>query len=365
MSEPVDPHEGRDQLRRLIDAAPPVTADEARAIAASDPTLGALAAIDAEDGGSGRRRLTPVLLAAAAALLVLVGAAPLVWPDGDEDTDVATGPPTSTAPGPAATVLAPVGDDPLVSCDPTDGGWYRVSAWSNPVGAENADDPVSTALRNGLTLKSALETANSVEPLVPGLPTDTWRRLAETDTEVLFGAGELDLDQVALDELGPMVSIAKVELTDGTWRLAEQHGGSCNDLWVHPGEGHSVARWWIADEDLPLPSDTTELPVSIPSWAMPCGPSVSAEDVLGPDVVETDTTVTVRIAYAVPQIDASDNGACDMGGVGDHADDPPIIVNVQLAAPLGGRAILDGNRYPAPTIRREPQPKRQEPSSPP
>jgi hypothetical protein len=348
MSEPRDP---RDDLRRLIDSVEPVTETEARQRAASDPSVGALGPDDGSESHRGA-----LLAAVAAVVALLVGGGVLVWRDADDDT-VTTGPATSEAPTvlpPTPTVLAPIGDDPIVSCDPADDEWYRLSAWSGPTGAENADDPPATAFRSYLQLKSALETANSVEPLVPELPTGTWRRVAESPTEVLFGAGDLDLDQIASDDLGPMISVAHVELVDGSWQVSRGGGGSCNELWVYPGDGRSAAGWGVTD-DLPLPPETTELHVAIESRLVVCPPEVTAEDVVGPDVIEAADSVTIRTALAVPMPTDED---C-LPSMGDRPE--PVVVTVRLRQPLGDRAILDGNVYPAAVIDLEPRPQREPP----
>jgi hypothetical protein len=357
MTEQRDP---RDELRRLIDSVEPVTDADARALASTDRGIASLTA-----GSADAERRSPPLVAAAVLVVLVVGVGVLAWRQADDDT-VTTGPSTTDVPttlGPATTVLAPVGDDPIVSCDPEDHEWYRLSAWSQPVGAEFEDDPASTALRNYLVLVLGLGTDEPVGPedLIP-----SWRRVWESERVVLFGSGDFDLERIRSDALGPDLAIARVELVDGNWQWSGLGSGTCNDLYLFPGEGNSIGRWSIAEEALPLAPDATEIPILLPSWLYPCGPTVTEEDVLGPDVIETDESVTVRAVFDVPDPRATDDDCTGSDEVRTRLESPPdpIRLTLRLRAPLGDRSILDGNRYPAESLNLMPEPEDPRPPTP-
>jgi hypothetical protein len=358
--EPMDPNKARDELRRLIDAAEPVTAEEARALAAGDPSGDALTPVDGDDGARNLRQRAPMLLAAAAAVVLLVGGGLLVWQDGDEESGVTTGPSTTTTVlGPVATVLPPVGDDPIVSCDPDDSEeWYPLSAWSRPPGDEFADDPAAHALLSYQRIMFGYSSNTPVDENTPLEP--TWRRLWETDDLVLFGAGDFNLEAITSDETGPIVTVARVRLDDdGEWRYSGVSSGTCNELTMYPGPDRSIPQWWIDEALLPLSPDATEVTLSFGSWLYPCGPAIDTSDIIGPDIIETSDAVTIRAVIDVPQRTPDDDEcARDMlDMLEEHEDDPPIEVTVRLREPLGSRIILDGSRYPAAPVNLEPEPE--------
>jgi hypothetical protein len=339
----------RDELRRLIDSAEPVTAAEvrARAGAGQDDTDGLVA----QDETRVRR---PLLLAAAAAVLVVLVAGLLAW-DQSDDARVTTGPTTSTSLGPSPTVLAPIGDDPLVSCDPFDANaWFSLSVWSEPPGAENDPDPAAVAFRAYLDLRQKAVDEGLVpdSPMFPAELPETWRRLSETDDLVVFGAGELDPTELPA-EPGPLLTFARAERVDGVWRAFESGAGTCNRLTVHPGDGNSIANWWVPEELRPVDPAATELRIRVSDF--PCSRPFGPQQVLGPDVVETSTSVTIRLALALPPVDIED---C-MSPVDALPEQSWVDLTVRLRSPLGDRQVLDATQHPPTAVDLQPPPPEQ------
>lgn len=339
-----------DEIRKLIESVDAVTDAEARARAElrSEPT---------GSSRSSRRRGIAYALAAASVALV-VGATALVGLSRSEPDGVQT----TGEGGPTPTVLPPVGDDPVVSCDSDfDADWFRVSAWSNPTGAENDGTPAAEVLRTYLLGQQMMADAG-IDPLAPELPQSPWRLLSADETHVLWGAGDLDLERIAGDELGPLVSFLRADLVDGTWQTAGGGGGSCNTLYVQPPDGMSVARWGIAPADLPGP-DATRLTLTIDTF-LRCGDPVTAEEIAGPDVVETADAVTIRLAIDRPPADRDDMADCmrERAREGEADEPDPLEVDVDLAEPLGDRQVVDANQFPARAIDLAPVPEPETPA---
>jgi hypothetical protein len=284
-------------------------------------------------------------------LLLATGLAVTLWVR-DDGTTTATGPTTTvddSVIGPRDPQLPPVGDDPVVSCDPWRDQWYRRSALDGPTGVENETDPAATALRNHLAFMQVL--TEGVPPLTP-VPANTWRRLAATDTKVLFGAGEFAGEM-------PLLGFQEFELVDGTWQNVGSNSGTCNELWVQPPHGLSIAQWHLGEGER-LEPDATELRVAINVAVPICAqPPLRLDELVGPDVVETDETVTIRVATRRP-LRAPDNDPDCLSEAGRDGmpDMRPVEVTVALRSPLGDRQVLDGNLFPARDV--EPTPVERE-----
>jgi hypothetical protein len=331
-----------DQIKRIVDSVAPVTAAEARSVADTASPAG-----DVDPESSTRR----VLIAVAAILAVVALAGLAFWrfdSPGEESVAVV---------GPVPTVLPPVGDDPVVSCDPLEGEQFRLSAWSNPTGAELADDPAAAALRRHLLVQAMAE-ENGVGTFTPS--TSTFRRLSESSDHVLFGRGDFDLAAIESDDLGPALSFSHVELVDGTWRYAGTSGGTCNELWVWPPHGQAIGNWAIASDDLPS-GEATELTLTVYPPAF-CSSAITEEDIVGPDVVETVDAVTIRVVLDVPAPNRDQIGECTLDP---NFQADPVVISVPLSAPLGDRAVFDANHYPASRVNLNPLPESDTPSEPP
>lgn len=326
-----------DAIRHLIDGVEPVSAEEARSRA--DAGRGS---IDPEPGLRGRRP-TLVLATAAVAATFAIGAvvvgtrapSPSTLDAGVDGTTLPT-----TITGPPPTVLPPVGDDPLVTCnsmDP-DPNWFRISAWSGPVTGEGLDLPAADVLRRQYVINDMAKTNGAVLPY-PDVPIESWRLLRADPTEVLWALGDLDMDQVNLDTIGPILTFVRAELVDGVWQPAGGGGGSCNELSVKPPAGASTASWGLPER---LGPDATSFPVTV--YALDRCDVLTPADLLGPDVVETADAVTIRVAIDRPPSTIDERLACEQP---DHREPTTVTVTVNLAAPLGDRELLDAGWYPA------------------
>jgi hypothetical protein len=326
-------------IRQIIDSVDPVTAAEARGRAdAGDASI--------EPPPGARRRPALVLAAAAVAatlvVVVIVVATRSPGPSTVDTTHVGTTVPTTIS-GPAPTVLPPVGDDPLVTCDVFDQTWFRISAWSGPATGEGLDLPAADVLRRQYLIND-MARINGVVPPYPDVPIESWRLLRADETEVLWGLGDFDLDQVNLDTIGPILTFVRAELVDGGWQPASVGAGSCNELSVKPPAGASNASWGLPE--VPGP-DATSFPITV--YALDRCDDLTPGDLLGPDVVETDDAVTIRVAIDRPPVTIDDRLACEEP---EHREMTTVTVTVNLAAPLGDRELLDAGLFPAgPVIR--------------
>lgn len=324
----------REELRRLIDSAEPVTEAEARARA--DAGRDETEVLTAPAVARAQR---PLLLAAAAAVLVVLVAGLLAW-DQSDDARVTTGSMVSTTVTPPATVLEPTGHDPLVSCDDFDlFHFFPLSALSSPTGAEMVEDPPTEALRESAAVQQDLGT----------VPSGPWRRIVDTEDRVLYMVG--DLDPADLDGSSPVGFVEIVRL-DGRWSEGSSMFGPCNRLVLHPGEGNVVAHWRLDPDSLPVDvSAATALRLEVRGNLLWCPGVLRQAELVGPDVIESEQSVTIRVAFADPPIDPFD---CE----GESVEESPIEVTVPLNAPLGDRQVLDGNVYPARVVDRQLAPPR-------
>jgi hypothetical protein len=301
----------REQLRHLVDQAIPISAEDIQAHRQL---------IDERSltRSPGRRR--PIIYASVAAVFVLVIVA-LAVVRGTGRNDPGDPSDYQSEQGlPPATVLASPGDDPMVRCAPDD-PWFPYSALSGPTVASDDPDPAVQALN--------LAVSTSADP--PGGPGGTgWRRLAATDNQVFFGMGEPPLFLHVTVERQP----------NGQWRSTGRGGGYCS-LRVQPPAGLSSAGWGIDQTDPPQP-ESTEIQLLVSPYAVCPGPPLQPDEIVGPDVVETTDTVTIRLALDRPP--RSDDPSSDGCGLDDGAD--PLRVTVQLREPLGERQLLDGDSFP-------------------
>jgi hypothetical protein len=303
----------------------------AKASASSNPDDQPIDLTPHDRSESDRRRRGLVLAAAVFVVTVAVAAWVLVI----RQPGVTSGPPNSgsTVPlmPPKPTELPAVGDDPIVSCHPERGQWFRRSALDGPTGAENDQDPPAKVLKQSIDL-SALASRVAGGPLMPGLPTSSFRRVATSDDRVLFEAG---------DYTGPMplLSFTEIRKVGDDWQLGSGGGGgTCNGLFVQPPDGGSVVGWRL---DHPDPSSTT-LHLLVSQSLTACDRvALTPADLIGPDVVESDSTVTINIASR--RLESSIPPDCPPP----TAPPPPLALDVRLRAPLGERKVLDATVFPA------------------
>lgn len=335
-----------EEIRRIIDSVEPVTAAEVRSRAEADPDLAGPRPI------AHRRRPALVLggVALAIVLVVIMVATRTRGPSTLDTTQDGTTVP-STVVGPPPTVLAPVGDDPVVTCNESNPHWFQVSAWAGPVTGEGLDLPAAEVLRSTYVINDMAKT-NGAFPPFPDVPITSWRLLSADESTVLWGLGELDLDLVGLDTMGPILTYLQAEKIDGVWQYAGGGGGSCNELFVQPPDGASIGYWMLAEPPGP---DATALSITV-GLLEPCTEPLTAEDLLGPDVAEAPDSVSVRVAIDRPPLADVDRLNCRLEG--DRQVEPvSVTVTVPLSSPLGARTLLDANVFPARPV--DPRPIRQ------
>ena len=330
-----------EEIRRLIDSVDPVTADEVRARAEAEATP--------DDPRPLARRRKPALVlggvALAAVIVVIVIATRSPSSSTVDTTQVGSTIPTTVV-SPPGTMLVPVGDDPEVTCKFANPNWFRVSAWSGPVSGRGLDLPAAVVLQRQYVINDMAKTNGAIPPY-PDVPITSWRLLSADESEVLWGLGDLDMDQVALDTIGPNVTFVRAELVDGEWQSAGGGGGSCNELYVRPPEGSSIG-WWALTA--PLDPETTAFAITIGSMDI-CAGSLDADDILGPDITETTESVSIRVAVDRPSSTTDDYLDCRTEA--GPPEPSTVTVMVQLSAPLGDRTLLDANVFPAAVVSRE------------
>ncbi|MCP4382678.1 MAG: hypothetical protein GY798_14880 [Hyphomicrobiales bacterium] len=316
----------RDQLRKLIDSADPITEDEIRTVG---DQLAAEAfevmSIDDQPVGHGWRRRGAV--AVVSAVLVAAVVAVVVWvdPGGDE---VITEQPPVTEPDQftsTPTLIPAVSEDPVVSCAPMYDLWFAHSLLSSPAGAENGSDPAAEALRDHIAVQVWVE-EGGVAPRGEPMAEKEWRRMSESDSEVVFVSGEM-----------PTLSFLTVTRNSDGWVVEGEIGENCDGLWVRP-DGLSPALWHLAHQpDL----DASELTLQVSAIPTPCSSdALTADELVGPDVIETTDTVTIRVATHRPlEYTGNPDPSCLVGS--DSGE--PLEVTVELTAPLGDRQILNAS----------------------
>jgi len=341
-----------EEIRRIVDSVEPVTAAEVFARSEADPVPART------QPSSGSRRSALVLGGVSLAIVLVVVVIALRPPRSSivDTSEDGTTIPTTTV-GPPRKVLAPVGDDPIVTCNRTNPNWFPVSAWSGQPSGEGLDLPAAVVLERMYAINDMAKT-NGVIPPYPDVPITSWRLLSADESVVLWGLGELDMDLVALDTIGPILTFVKAEKIDGEWQSAEGGGGSCNELYVQPLEGASIG-WWALTE----PTDPRAAAFSITLRPMvSCAAPLSAEDILGPDIVETADSVSIRVAIDRPPPTNEDLLDCRLSRKGPSWPTTTTIT-VQLSAPLGDRVLFDAGEFPARAVDRKPMGPRNDPET--
>ncbi len=129
---------------------------------------------------------------------------------------------------------------------------------------------------------------------------------------------------------GSSFTLVPLELTRAGWAVSGLSGASdCDVRRVLPPGLNSVE--WELDPAFPAPdSESTALHVLVTELGCASGRTMG-DQLLGPQVVETDDVVRVAFAVIPPEGSAQ---ACP--------GNPPAAVTVELDSPLGNREIRDG-----------------------
>jgi hypothetical protein len=129
---------------------------------------------------------------------------------------------------------------------------------------------------------------------------------------------------------GSSFTLVPLELTRPGWAVSGLSGANdCDVRRVLPPGLNSVE--WELDPDLPAPTpDSTALHVLVTELGCAGGREMG-DQLLGPQVVETDDAVRVAFAVIPPE-----------GSMQTCPGNPPAAVTVELGAPLGNREIRDG-----------------------
>jgi hypothetical protein len=193
---------------------------------------------------------------------------------------------------------------------------FSPAALQQPALAEFGLDDAAAALR---TLLETSAEDEGIEVMVDSFPRNGWRRVFQSDRAVLFVApGQADRQWV-------MVRLAR-----GATGWEEDGYAECHMELALP-EGVGRATWWL-DPDAPSPGpEATELSAIIVEQSCASGqPPVGR--VLAPAIVYGTDAITITIAVR------QDPGDCPMN--------PEFPLTIQLAEPLGDRALLDGSVFP-------------------
>jgi hypothetical protein len=247
----------------------------------------------------------------------------------------------------------------VVTCDFFSPYWFRLSAWDGPPDP-HLDLPAADVLRNLYVINDMAKRNGAPTPF-PDVPIESLRLLSADDSHVLWGLGEFGLGRSVSAELGPVLIYAQADYVDGVWQYGGAGGGgTCNELYVQPPEGTSPSMWGPAE--LPGP-ESTSITINVSSAAQ-CGAALRADELLGPDVLETAGSVSIRVAINRPPqtIDC-------LAGSGPPPERPSVTVTVPLSDPLGDRQLLDANQFPARPVDLDAMREREQdpapPSSPP
>jgi hypothetical protein len=193
---------------------------------------------------------------------------------------------------------------------------FSPAALQLPGFAEQEPDAAAAALRTFLETAAEDE---GIEVMVDAFPRSGWRRVFQTDRAVLFVAPE-DVDR-------QWVMVAFARGATG-WEIDGY--GQCHMQIALP-EGIGRATWWLDPAPGPPGQEATELSAIIVEQSCASGqPPVGR--VLAPAIVYGEDAITITIAVRV------------IGG--DCPGNPEFPVTIQLAEPLGDRALLDGTVFP-------------------
>jgi hypothetical protein len=206
----------------------------------------------------------------------------------------------------------PIGPAPGGGMSCGGGPGFSADVLTDPGGAEDGADPAAVALRTHLA-------TDHVE--IDWIPDTGWIEVSRTDAEVLYLAPD-----PAMESNWFFASVA----SDGhTWEV--DGWGGCN-LQPDVGPGMGIASFRVA-ADNELDATATEIPVLVTERA--CN---SGEDARGRIVVsaidEDDDSVTVIVAVR------------PRGGAQECPSNPETPFVLELPAPLGDRALLDGSSVP-------------------
>jgi hypothetical protein len=233
-----------------------------------------------------------------------------------ERTSPATASPTPPVPSGAPSPTLPPAAvlDPMLTCGSDQP--FSPAALQLPGFAEHEPDDAAAALRT--FLETAAED-DAIEMMVDAFPRNGWRRVFQSERVVLFVApSETDRQWV-------MVQFAR---GDTGWTIDGY--GQCHMQIALP-EGIGRATWWLDPAADPPGQEATELSALIVEQSCASGqPPVGR--VLAPAIVYGADAITITIAVRV------------IGG--DCPSNPAFPLTIQLAEPLGDRALLDGSVFP-------------------
>ncbi|HVK29848.1 MAG TPA: hypothetical protein VM575_16030 [Nocardioides sp.] len=247
----------------------------------------------------------------------------------------------SALPGPAAALaallLASCGTEPTaapdgapaapqetrVSCGDGPDGW-PVSAMAHGIDSRHAREDIAAGL-TALVSGAGIDAPRALADLDAGEMADgPWLVLAETQDDVTVASGPWTVGGPGRD--GQYIHLA---LRDGAWTV--DGWGDCAVLSPALPAGQSWVEVAAADG---LDRHSTKLAVLVTERQCASGRDGRAH-LLEPTVVETPDDVTVTwTSQAVA------HGATCQGN-------PPAPMTIDLAEPLGDRALLDGSRWPA------------------
>jgi hypothetical protein len=224
---------------------------------------------------------------------------------------------TAVLAAPAAAEEPILGRPGTFSCAVEGGLTFPQSAFRNPTGAERGRDEPARLLRR------ALREFDGTDPRAPKLPAHGWRELVRTAEQVEFHNDRPE----GIFTNGWSVT---VEFRDGRW----QGGivGQCAARRVVPG--HEVP-----EVTLPVGRprrSARALTVLVTTGG--CGGEPPEDRLERIEVLETRHTVTV-LALLRPEPPPPPGTPCPAVG---HV----LRESVDLARPLGGRAVRDASRFP-------------------
>jgi hypothetical protein len=219
-------------------------------------------------------------------------------------------PGTDQSAGPTATTAT---TELMISCGAEP---FPVSALDHPVGAETGTDPSDQALAAWLADQS---------PSI-GAPLTGWKRLyLDNESAQYTSAG---------DATGEGVSLT-FEHHGNTWQWAGSGGGGCASGGAVFVPGTAETNWSL-DPTFPAPKPT-DITVHILVDRLACndGVPVTPDEVHAPAI--TFTAVSVAVLYVSDPV--SPGAHTCPGPMG-----TPLLLD--LAQPVGQRALLDGSAYP-------------------
>ena len=192
---------------------------------------------------------------------------------------------------------------------------YPPSAFDGPTGAELGDDAAAQALRDLI---------NDPEG-IGALPPSDWRRLLDSDDEVVFGSGEPRNDG---SEQG-LVEVA-VKRNGDRFEFYQSEYGCTPRAQV---SGRSVAEFTIAG-DAAIGPESTEVPVLVTEMQCTSGSPLGSR--LGSPLVRYGKT-TIEVLFTAEPL-SGESFSC--------IGNPATSTTLHLDEPVGGRDIVDLSGYP-------------------